>query len=329
MHPVIHTRTHLRTPTLKRALAGLGFLSLSALLMLPQTATAAGWTLVQKVESDGSAPESMTMHYQDGRMRMDIIDGGKVLGFSMVNMRSGEITTVTHADKKAVVTNIAEMGKMVSAIQGLASLGDLAEDENLPSGLGDLLKGKSQKLKELQKKPGAPKLVQVKKNAKFKGITCDQYRWSGDKNEGSGCFTLKAKGVSFKDFIRDAKAFTQQAIKAGADLGQMQNLWMYDTGFPVVSEGKSEFMGQKTHFKAEMTSIKSVKHPKKMFEVPAGYKTTTMQQMMREGMEGEDSPGLKSTKGAAAQPQAQPKARTARSRPSAETKRPSLGGFEL
>jgi hypothetical protein len=245
--------------------------SLSTLLFFTALAVSAqDLTIVSKATHDGEPPVTTVSYISSDHVRISQGDGKE----SIVDFKTGQITTLDGKKKTYYVTTRADMDALSARLQ---------EQMNSPE-----MKKAQQEMKDLtpeQQKQmdsamGGMFAVDVRDLGtarKIAGYTCENWTMTlGQFSRTEECLTNELRfppqaWEMYRAFADNMKTMMAALGPMAKNMAKMQEQFKKMKGYPLANTSTVEIMGHKSVTTSEVTEVKQGPIPASAWEVPAGY----------------------------------------------------------
>ena len=233
-------------------------------------AAAEDLTIVSKVTSDKNPPAVSTSYLASDHIRMTHGDGGEVI----MDMKSGDVTTLDSKKKEYYVVTKADMQAMMAKMQEQMNSPEMKKAQeqmkNLPPDMQ----------KKMESMMGGAMAIDVHKlgtSRKVAGYSCDEWTMTiGEMSKTQQCLTSELQFPvqafeAYKGFAESMKAMMQSMGPMAKGMGAMQDKMKEMKGYPLATTTTVSVMGHVSNTSSEVTEIKMGPIPASAWVVPPDY----------------------------------------------------------
>ena len=233
------------------------------------SAAADDLTIVSKVTSDKNPPSTSTSYLASDHIRMTHGDGGEVI----MDMKTGDVTTIDNKKKQYYVVTKADMQAMMAKMQEQMNSPEMKKaQEQMKS-----LPPEMQKKMESMMGGSTFDIHKVGTSRKIAGYSCDEWTMNmGEVSKTQQCLTTELQFPvqafeAYKDFAESMKAMMQSMGPMAKGMGQMQEKMKEMKGFPMASATTVSVMGHTSNTSSEVIEVRKGPIPASAWGIPAGY----------------------------------------------------------
>lgn len=232
-------------------------------------AFATDMTIVSKVTRNDAAPQTAMSYISEDHIRMPQGESRETI----VDLKSGQMTTLDHRKKTYYITTRADMDAFAARMREQMNSPEMKKAQ-------EQMKGMSAEDRRRVDSAMSAFAFDVHKEGtsrKIAGYSCDNWIVKmGQFSKSVECVTSELKlpermWTTYKDFLDTMRSAMGAMGPMARNAANMQEQFKKMKGFPLATTTTVDIMGHKSVTASEVTEVRQGSIPSSAWEIPSGY----------------------------------------------------------